>query len=421
MVILIIAIAVAITVSFFCSMIEACLLSLSNSDIAHMVESRPVSAKIWKSFKTSIQKPLSVILIINTLAISIGSSISGAQFDKLFGNRWIALFSLIFSLVMIQWSEILPKTMGVRYNRAIAGIVAVPLRFLVGIFRPLVATIEWINRPFAGGNKVSGDSAISDIRVLARSALLENMISKEQESLISRSVHMSKLHAQDVMIEKSDINILSTSMNLQDGLIAAHFHHHTRFPLAEAGDINEIVGYVNFKDIVGALQISPSDPSLRGVMRPVVFVKGTTLLPELLTKLTRGYQHIAIVQDDLGATIGLVTLEDIIETLVGELQDEYDTPPDFIVQLSENRFRVGGNATFRQIKTRFINDLTREDDTSIDTWIKETMGGKTPAENFSKKVDGLTFKVRRVVRGNVYDVIVERSTAAVPQPRPVVP
>jgi putative hemolysin len=415
MIILIVAIGVAITVCFLCSMMEACLLSLSNSDIAHMNENRPVAAKIWKTFKGSIQKPLAAILIINTLAISIGSSISGAQFDKLFGNRWVALFSLIFSLVMIQWSEILPKTLGVRHNRAIAGIMAVPLRVLVYIFKPLVSAIEWINRPFSGGHNVSGDSAISDIRVLARSALVENLISKEQESLIARSVYMSKLHAEDVMIDKNDINVLSTSMNLQEGLIAAHLQRHTRFPLAESGDIDKIVGYVNFKDIVGALQINPSDPSLRGIMRPVVFIKGSTHVPELLTKLTRGYQHIAIVQDDKGATIGLVTLENIIETLVGQLQDEYDTPPDFIVQLSENRFRVGGNATFRQIKPRFIHDLTREDDITVDAWIKEQLGGKTPPENFLKKIDGITIKVRRIVRGNVYDVVIERTSTTTPK------
>jgi CBS domain containing-hemolysin-like protein len=133
-------------------------------------------------------------------------------------------------------------------------------------------------------------------------------------------------------------------------------------------------------------------------------------LPELLAKLTRGYQHIAIVQNDNGATIGLVTLEDIIESLVGKLQDEYDTPPDFIVQLSENRFRVGGSATFRQLKNRAFNDLNRTDEISIDMWIKEDLRGKTPAENIVKTIGAFTVKVRRIVRGNIYDVIIERTT-----------
>lgn len=411
MTLLIISITVAICVSFMCSLLEACLLSLSNSDIARLNERHTVSAKIWKIFKSNIQKPLAVILIINTLAIAIGASVSGAQFNKLFGDRWITIYSLTFSVVMIQWAEILPKTLGVRYNKLIAGIIAVPLNLVVQLFRPFVALIELINRPFIGKKKAKADSAVSNIGMLARSAFIENLISKEQESIISRSIYLSKLMAADVMIDKSNINILSTEMNLQEGLIAAHLHRHTRFPLADHGDINRIIGYVNFKDIVGALQINPSDPSLRGVMRPVVFVKSATGIPELLTKLTRGYQHIAIVQDEKGATIGLVTLEDIIETLVGDIQDEYDTPPEFIIQLAENRFRVGGSARFEQIKARAFPELVRNDTMTLDAWFKAEMKGKLPAENFQRKLEMLTVKVRRIVRGNIYDVIIERTPA----------
>jgi putative hemolysin len=409
MVVLVISIGVALMVSFMCSMMEACLLSLSSSDLARIAENQHTSAQIWKKLKSNIQKPLATILIINTLAIAIGASFSGAQFNKLFGNRWIAVFSLVFSIFMIQWAEILPKTLAVKYNRRIAGITAVPFNLVVYFFRPFVVAIEWINRPFTGKHKQSGDSAVSDISVLARSAFLENLISKEQESLIAHSIRMSTLSAQDIMIDRNDINILNTAMSLQDGLIAAHLQRHTRFPLAENGDIDKIVGYVNFKDIVGALQISPSDPSLRGIMRPVLFVKDSTRLPELLTKLTRGYQHIAIVQDVKGLTEGLITLENIIESLVGKLEDEYDTPPDFIVRLSETRFRVGGSATFRQIKARAFGDLGREDDTNIDAWFKEDAKGKTLSENMVKKTGAVTVKVRRVVRGNIYDVVMERA------------
>lgn len=256
---------------------------------------------------------------------------------------------------------------------------------------------------------------MSDIRVLARAAALENLISKEQESLIARSVHLSNLTARDVMIDRADINILSTSMSLQEGLIAAHLHRHTRFPLADGGDIDHIIGYANFKDIVGALHVNPADPSLRGIMRPVSFVAGDTSIPDLMKTLTRGYQHIAIVQDAKGATIGLVTLEDIIETLVGELQDEYDTPPDFIVRLSDNRFRIGGNATFRQVKARAFGELQNSEETTIDRWFKDAMQGKTPPENYSAAIGAITFKIRRVVRGNIYDLVAERGTATEPQ------
>jgi putative hemolysin len=409
MTLLIISVFIALAVSLSCSVLEAVLLSLSNPDLAYMTQNRPTSAKIWKRFRSNIQKPLAVILIINTFAHTAGATVSGAQFNKLFGDRWFWLFSLLFSLVMIQWTEILPKSIAVRHNRGIAGIVAIPFNVVVLFFKPIVSAIEWLNRPFEGRKKESRDSAVSDISVLARSALLENLISKEQESLIAHSIHMSTLCARDVMIDRQDINSLSTAMGLQDALIAAHLQRHTRFPLAENGNLDRIVGYVNFKDIVGALQINPSDPSLRGIMRPVFFVKDTTRLPELLAKMTRGYQHFAVVQNDASVTMGLVTLEDVIECLVGKLQDEYDTPPDFIVRLSENRFRVGGSATFRQLKSRAFTDLPRDDDTSLDKWFKEDAKGALPVENTAKNVGAVTVKVRRVVRGNIYDVVMEHA------------
>jgi putative hemolysin len=390
---------------------EACLLSLSSTDIARLTEHKPSLGQIWKRFKTNIQKPLATILIVNTFANTVGAAMAGAQFTNIFGNRWVALFSFCFSLVFIQWCEILPKTLGVRYNRIIANFSARSFSIIVLVFRPLIKTTEFLNRPFQGKKNRATESAVSDIRVLARTAVLDNLISKEQERLISRSVHISTLTARDVMIDRNDINFLSCEMTLQEGLLASHIHRHTRFPLAEKNNIDHIVGYVNFKDIVGALHVNPGDPTLRGVTRPVVFVSESTRLPDLLTKLTRGYQHIAIVQDENKRTLGLVTLEDIVETLLGDLQDEYDTPPDFIVQLAEHRFRVGGNTTFRQIKARALPNLSSNDDITIDAWIKREIHGNEPVESVTRRLGDVTIKVRRVVRGNVHDVIIERTAA----------
>ena len=411
MVILVIILMVAMSFSFCCSLMEACLLSLSSTDVARLTEHKSSLGSIWKRFKDNIQKPLATILIINTFANTIGASMAGAQFTNLFGNRWVPLFSFFFSLVFIQWCEILPKTLGVRYNRIIANFSARPFDLIVLSFRPLIKMIEFFNRPFEGKKKRETESAVSDIRVLARSAVIENLLSKEQERLISRSVLMSVLTAHDVMINRNDINFLSCEMTLQEGLLASHIHRHTRFPLVEKNDIDHIVGYVNFKDIVGALHVNPVDPTLRGVSRPVVFINERTGLPDLLTKLTRGYQHIAIVQDKNKRTLGLVTLEDIIETLLGELQDEYDTPPDFIVQLAEHRFRVGGNTTFRQVKTRALSGIPLDDDTTIDAWIKQATHEDEPIESFTRQLNDITIKVRRVVRGNVHDVIIEQAMA----------
>ena len=145
---LILSLCISFSVSFFCSLLEACALSLSLTDIAHLSEKKPLIAAIWKRFKENLEKPIAVILIVNTLAHTIGASLAGAQFDKLFGAQWIVVFSVAFSFGMIQWTELLPKSLGVRYNMQIAAWAARPLQFLIKLMHPLVALTNWLNRPF---------------------------------------------------------------------------------------------------------------------------------------------------------------------------------------------------------------------------------------------------------------------------------
>ncbi|HPO50162.1 MAG TPA: DUF21 domain-containing protein, partial [Spirochaetota bacterium] len=167
---LIFTIFISMAISALCSLLEACLLSLSLTDIAKISEKKIKVAKIWENFKKNIDKPIAVILIVNTLAHTIGAALSGAQFEKKFGGEWIWLFSLIYSLAMIQWTEILPKTMGVKYNRNLADIFALPLNLLVTIFKPVAFIIHLINKPFEGKKDDRNFDALSEINTLAHFA-----------------------------------------------------------------------------------------------------------------------------------------------------------------------------------------------------------------------------------------------------------
>ncbi len=406
MALLIGAIITAICVSFLCSLLEACLLSLSNADIAAINEKKPAVASVWRKFKDNIQKPIAVILIVNTLSYTIGAAVAGAQFSKLFGTKWIGLFSFGLSLALFQWTEILPKTLAVRYRQAIATVSGLPLFFMVRVLGPFVAFTGWLNKPFEDRRKRETAGTANEITLLARFAALTEQITREQESIVSRSMEMSALTVRDIMVDRSSMNILSTRMTLQDGLVASHVHRHTRYPLAKDGDPDNIIGYVNFKDIVGALRTNPSNPTLEGICRPVVFMEAWCTIPDLLKKLTRGYQHMAIVQDEQKRTLGLVTLENVIETIVGQLEDEYDAPPDYVVQLSEHRFRVGGGVNLARLRKQ-ISPSIPDEKRSVSDWM--TDGGKMISQ---KETPDLIFRVRKVTRGKIHDVIVERKNPA---------
>ena len=131
-------------IAFGCSLLEACLMSLSLADIANITEKRQAIGSIWKNFRDNIQKPIATILVINTLATTMGAALSGTQFARLFGVKWVWLYSLIFAIMMIQWSEILPKTLGYRHNRLVAMVFGLPLEALVIGMTPLLSVTQFL-------------------------------------------------------------------------------------------------------------------------------------------------------------------------------------------------------------------------------------------------------------------------------------
>jgi putative hemolysin len=401
---LVVVISISLSISFFCSLMEACLLSISNSDIAEINQKTPGIAGVWKKFKGNIQKPIAVILIINTLAHTIGAAISGAQFDELYGPKWIWLFSVAYSLFMIQYTEILPKTLGVRYNIYLAKISALPLRVLVKVFLPLTALIEFFNRPFEIKDQKDNNSVVSEISLLARSAVYDKSLTPEQAALISKSIQMGMHSVREVMVDKNDVLFLSDAMNLNEAFLAAHIHRHTRYPLMQGNVWGIVLGYVNFKDLVTALHVAPSDPTLSGIARPVLFVPENMPLHELLKKMMREHHHIAVVNDVQQNAIGIVALEDVIESLVGEIEDEYDEPPAMIVSMSEKRLRAGGGvpmSKLRNILSENIPDIPQ----TINELVKAELGDRPLTENAEVHAHGLTITVRRIARDYVYDAI----------------
>ncbi len=406
MTLLLVTILVTMGISFLCSVLEACLLSLSLADIGRISDKKPLAARIWKNFKEGIERPIAVILIINTLAHTIGASLSGAQFEKIFGTKWIVVFSVIFSLAMIQWTEILPKTLGVRHNKNVAGLTALPLKYLMHIFTPFVSIVQFLNRPFEDkkGKKIEV-SAAEDISVLARFAALDNLINKDQEMILSQTISLSGTKVKDVMVSREEMRYLSTKMSLMDALIEAHIHHHTRFPLINGDNKDDVVGYVNFKDIVSVLQTNPKDPSLKGISRPILEANESEPVSAILGKLRKSYQHIAIVRDTEGKIAGLVTLEDVIEAIMGDIEDEYDLLPEYVYQIAMDRYLAGGGVSMEMLKEKIGQDLPAIKK-PLNRWLVE-ISGKMPKVEEKIQYGKCTFITRKVRRSNIYEVIVE--------------
>lgn len=407
MTLLIMTIVVSMGISFLCSLSEACLLSLSMADIVNLSEKKPRAGQLLKQMKEGVQKPIAAILIVNNFSNIIGAAVSGAIFSNLFGSKWIGLFSFFFSLAVIQWAEYLPKTLGVLHNRTIAGIIARPLAYVVHVLSPLVFMLERINRPFLRGAKYrSAVDALSEISLLARYASVNKLISREQVDIVSRSIKLSQSRVRDIMVGRDEIKFLSTAMTMAEALIEAHIHHHTRYILVRDGNMDDIVGYVNVKDIVSALQINPTDPSLKGIARPVIIVRDSLLVPDLLKELTRGYQHMAVVRNDRDKTAGLVTLEDVVEAIVGDLEDEYDVLPSHVFSISEIRFLAGGGVSLAKLREKTKFDLPVLA-TTLHDWLCALYRSLPPIEHAIPFGD-VIFIVRKIRRSKIHEVLVEK-------------
>ncbi len=405
------SIAIAFFVSFLCSLLEAVVLSITPSEIAQVSARHPKVGAIWRDFKEHIDRPIGVILILNTAAHTIGATLAGAQFEVLYGKGGLIWFSLLFTYLMLQFTEILPKTLGVYHSRRLAPAIAFVLVALIRAFTPLLRVIHFVNRPFERTKEKARLAPLEELTALAGLARLSNLISSHQERIIHGTSQLSRKSSLDVMIPADQVTFISTLQSIHDAIVTAHLDPHTRFPICEAGNKDRVLGYVNFKELIYRLRTNPADASLRGIIRPVHFVPPEQSASEMLRAFIERHEHMAIVRDSTGRTLGLVTLEDIVEELVGELEDEFDRLPRMLHSLSGGTWMVGGGIPVAELSSNLEVTLPDAHGT-VSAWLTRRLG-RAPKVNDVHQESGVEFLVRRTRRGKAFEISVTRLPAPI--------
>jgi len=409
MTLLILSLLVVLGVSCLCSLLEAVVLSVTPSQIAAISIKKPKLGAIWHGLKTHIQQPIALILVLNTAAYTVGATVAGAQFSELFGHKWVWLYSVVLTFVMVQFTEILPKTLGVRFNRELAGVIAGPLNSVLTVLTPFLRLVHWINHPFEAKKGSSAFVATAEeIAAMAGLARLSNQISFHQERIIRGASHLARHKVYEVMIPVEQVAFLSTSQTLAEAVIAAHMDIHTRFPVCEKNDKNNVVGYVNFKEMIYFMRTNPQDPSFRGIIRPVHFAGPDESAADLLQVFVEQHIHIAIVRDKNGATLGFVTLEDLVEELVGEIEDEFDKLPRMFHALSGGTWMVGGGVSMAEV-AKGLNNPKLESAEKVSVWLSNALRHPPKPGDIYRQA-GVEFAVRRVMRGQVFEVSVTQTS-----------
>lgn len=403
--ILISSIACALIVSFICSLMEAALLSITPSQLAELKQRNHKIGTIVKHLKEDIARPIAVILISNTAAHTIGAAIAGAQFGKLYGNSWLWIFSLIFTLAMVQYTEILPKNLGVRFNKTVLAYTAHGLQMMGVILLPLIKLVYFFNRPFEVKNEEDINDTADEISALAGEARDSQQINQRQERIIKAAPRLSEQTALQVMLPVENISFLNSDQSLEEAIAAAHIDFHTRYPVAEGGDHNHVIGYVNFKEMVAVHQVNPSK-MVANILRPISFSKPDDTAANLLEQFATQHVHLSIVRDENNMTLGMVTLEDIVEELVGDLDDEFDSLPRTLYSPNDGFWVIGGGNPMSVLAREMYIDLPKRTE-PLSMWFSRMLQ-HPPKVGDTLKYHNAEFTVRKVRRGRALEFNVRR-------------
>ncbi|MDR1156185.1 MAG: CNNM domain-containing protein [Bacteroidales bacterium] len=327
----------ALSISFLCSVAEAVLLSVSLSFVKTREDRGSKSAKLLKRLKEDIDRPLSSILSLNTIAHTVGAAGVGAQATAIWGEAYFGLVSAILTLLILLLSEILPKSVGTRYWRSLALPVATIVNVMICITLPVVWGSKGITR-LVSGNKPPEKVSREEIAALTDIGLEEGVFAESESKTIKNLIRSRSIKANEVMTPRTVVVSIPENTRLSGFFDDPEVRRHSRFPIYSKNPDN-ITGYVLKYDIIDHLGKGNGDMLIRDIRRPVVICYENTTIPKLFDILLEKKEQIAVLVDEYGGMSGIVTLEDIIETIFGlEIIDERDTQAD-MQQLAKDKWR----------------------------------------------------------------------------------
>jgi CBS domain containing-hemolysin-like protein len=325
MIILVTAVTVALVVSFLCSIFESVLLSIRPAQVELLASQGRRSGRILKGFKERIDVPIAAILIVNTIAHTIGATVAGASYVDVFSEQSLWIFSVVFTLAVLLFTEIIPKTLGVTFANALARPVAYGIHWLTVVLGPLVTLAGMISRGIRGSKEIQATS-VEEIRLLTAIGRQEGVVGARAAGIIVGATRLHQLRAADVLVPRQKVVALSREQSPDDVRQTIRESGHSRFPFTPTGQLDDISGVVFAKELLLALQDKPDVIDWPQLVRETLIIPESKSLNTLLQAFRAERRHMAIVVDEYGGTEGIVTLEDVLEELVGEIEDESDRP-----------------------------------------------------------------------------------------------
>lgn len=328
MLLLILYILIAVCFSFLCSIAEAVLLSVNKPYIALLEQQDSSSGRLLRELKDDINKPLAVILSLNTIAHTVGAAGAGAQAVAVFGSVYVGIVSAVLTLIILIFSEIIPKALGANYWRQLAPITAVCLKFLIRLLYPFVLLSEFLIGILPFKPTLHGFNQ-QEFAAMAVQGEQEGMLESHELSVLQNLFLLRDTQVKHVMTPRSVMFSLAEDISVSDFIQHHKERKFSRIPLSAAEDEQHISGFVLRSDLLLQQAIGNGHCKLHKLRRKLPALVDAISLSKAFEKLLSNGMQIMLVVDEYGSTQGIITLEDILETLIGqEIVDESDTTVD---------------------------------------------------------------------------------------------
>lgn len=329
MTILVLTVFGVVLVSAWCSTTEAALYSVSWTHIEKMRKSGSKRGELLYALRSDVEKPIAAVLTLNTVANTAGAAFAGALAAEQLGSHATGWFAAALTVLILIFGEILPKTIGVNYANGLAGFLARPLQWMVLLFTPFIWLSSLLTRMVSPRNKQKGFAATEeDIRAITSLSRRAGQIQAYEESVIRNILTLDSRHVYEIMTPRTIVYSLPEVMTVEEAYRTPKFWQYSRVPVY--GEDNEdIVGVVHRRRMAQALAEDKGHLPLGHLMQPIRFVPESRTLDLVLRDFLASRLHLMAVLDEYGGLAGVISLEDVLEEILGqEIVDETDTVAD---------------------------------------------------------------------------------------------
>lgn len=342
------ALVALLLLSGFFSSAETALFSISKARARHMAKSQIKSCRLIKTMKDDPHRLLTTILIGNNLVNVGASALATSIAIKMVTNNAVGIATGVMTFLILVFGEVFPKSLATRNNVLIAKMIILPLYWLSILFFPITLFLNFIPK-LTYKIKKTPSFTEEELMTLVEAVEEEGEIKKEEKKLIHKIFEFDDINASEIMTPRGDMFTIDIDQEIHfDAIGKSGF---TRIPVIKS-DLDHVIGIINVKDIFLHLAISQTKPDIKRIMREPYFIPENKKLDNLLHQFKKRKQHIAIVVDEHGGVAGLITLEDVLEELVGEISDETDIIEHHIIRVKDNEWIVLGKADIEGVNEK---------------------------------------------------------------------